>query len=118
MSARTTDSPFKAFNSNSRLSQGGRWTEEIVQVENMVRLLSTLALRGAVRDVAVPYEAAGGARIEAEFAPTLGILDRLRHGEAADVVILTREGLDELVRSGAWSRKPASIWRAPLSASR
>ena len=35
-------------------------------------------------------EAAGGARIDADFAPTLALLDRLRGGEGADVVILTR----------------------------
>jgi len=69
-------------------------------VENVVRVLSTLALRGAVRDLSGQYETAGGARIDADFAPTLGILDRLREGDAADVVILTREGLDELVRLG------------------
>ncbi len=65
-------------------------------MENVVRLLSTLALRGAVHDLAGSYEAAGGARIDAGFAPTLALLDRLRGGEGADVVILTREGLDEL----------------------
>ncbi len=70
-------------------------------MENVVRVLSTLALKGAVRNLAGQYEAAGGARIEDDFGPTLAILDRLREGEAADVVILTREGLDELVRSGA-----------------
>jgi molybdate transport system substrate-binding protein len=69
-------------------------------VENVVRVLSTLALMGAVRSLAGLYEAAGGARIDADFAPTLGILDRLRKGEAADVVILTREGLDELASQG------------------
>ena len=30
----------------------------------------------------------------------MALLDRLRGGEAADVVILTREGLDELAREG------------------
>jgi molybdate transport system substrate-binding protein len=39
-------------------------------------------------------------RIDADFAPTLALLDRLRGAEAADVVILTREGLDELAREG------------------
>ena len=65
-------------------------------MENVVRLLSTLALRGAVHNLAGRYQAAGGARIDADFAPTLALLDRLRGGEGADVVILTREGLDEL----------------------
>jgi molybdate transport system substrate-binding protein len=69
-------------------------------MENVVRVLSTLALKGAVQDLAGQYEAAGGARIDADFAPTLGLLDRLRNGETADVVILTREGLDGLAAQG------------------
>jgi molybdate transport system substrate-binding protein len=67
---------------------------------NVVRLLSTLALKGAVRSLAGRFEAAGGARIDADFAPTLGLLDRLRRGEGADVVILTREALGELAAQG------------------
>ena len=69
-------------------------------MENVVRLLSTLALMGAVRSLAGRYQAELGTRIDADFAPTLGLLDRLRAGEAADVVILTREGLDELANEG------------------
>jgi molybdate transport system substrate-binding protein len=65
-------------------------------MDNSVRVLSTLALRGAVGSLAGRYEAASGARIDADYAPTLALLDRLRGGESADVVILTREGLDEL----------------------
>jgi molybdate transport system substrate-binding protein len=70
-------------------------------MEDVVRVLSTLALMGAVRGLAGRYQAAGGARIDADFAPTLGLLDRLRGGETADVVILTRQGLDDLVRQGS-----------------
>jgi molybdate transport system substrate-binding protein len=66
----------------------------------VVRVLSTLALKGAVRDLAARYEAESGARIDADFAPTLALLDRLRGGEAADVVILTKEGLGELANEG------------------
>ncbi len=69
-------------------------------MENVVRLLSTLALKGAVSSLAARYEAAGGARIDADFAPTLALLDRIRGGEGADVVILTREGLGELAAEG------------------
>jgi molybdate transport system substrate-binding protein len=65
-------------------------------MQNTVRLLSTLALKGALHSLAGRYEAETGARIDADFAPTMGLLDRLRGGEAADVVILTREGLDGL----------------------
>jgi len=57
-------------------------------------------LMGAVRSLAGGYQAAGGARIDADFAPTLALLDRLRGSEAADVVVLTREGLDDLAAEG------------------
>ena len=65
-----------------------------------IRVLSTLALKGAVHGLAGQYQTAGGARIDADFAPTLALLERLRSGESADVVILTREGLEEVVREG------------------
>ena len=65
-----------------------------------IRVLSTLALKGAVHALASRFEAAGGVSIDADFAPTLALLTRLRAGEAADVLILTREGLDEVVSEG------------------
>lgn len=68
--------------------------------DDAVRLLSTLALQGALGRLAPQFEAATGIRIDAEFAPTVGLLPRLRSGEAADLVILTREGLDELAAEG------------------
>jgi molybdate transport system substrate-binding protein len=69
-------------------------------MSDAIRVLSTLALKGAVPSLAGQYRAAGGARIDVDFAPTLALLERLRSGEAADVVILTREGLDGFVREG------------------
>jgi len=69
-------------------------------MENVIRLLSTLALKGAVRSVAGRFQAAGGARIDADFAPTLALLERLRDGESADVVILTKQALDDLAGQG------------------
>jgi molybdate transport system substrate-binding protein len=69
-------------------------------MSDTLRVLSTLALKGAVHGLAGQYQAVGGASIVADFAPTLALLERLRAGEAADVVILTREGLDEVAREG------------------
>jgi molybdate transport system substrate-binding protein len=68
---------------------------------NVIRLLSTLALKGAVERLAGQYQATTGAKLDADYAPTVGLLKRLREGEKADVLILTREGLDELVGDGA-----------------
>lgn len=67
---------------------------------DVVRVLSTLALKGAVISLAARLEAEGGARIDADFAPTLALLERMRGGEGADVVILTKEALDDLAVKG------------------
>src|ERR1700716_1099560 len=69
-------------------------------MENVVRLLSTLALMGAVRSLAGGYQAAGGTRIDADFAPTLALLDLLSGSAGVGVVVLTREGLDDLAAEG------------------
>ena len=47
-------------------------------MENIVRVLSTLALQGAVRGLAGRYQSETGVRIDADFAPTLALLERLR----------------------------------------
>jgi len=70
-------------------------------MEHIIRLRSTLALKGAMQRLAGQYQAMAATRIDADFAPTLELLERLRQGETADVVILTKEGLDELVAEGA-----------------
>jgi molybdate transport system substrate-binding protein len=68
---------------------------------NSVRVLSTLALAGAVRALAEKYQAVSGASIDADFAPTVWLLERLKEGETADVLILTQEGLAGLASAGS-----------------
>jgi len=70
-------------------------------MENSVRVLSTLALAGAVRALAEKFEVKSGARIDADFAPTVRVLERLKEGETADVLILTDEGLAGLIAAGS-----------------
>lgn len=66
-----------------------------------IRLLSTLALKGAVERLAGQYQARAGTTLDADYAPTVGLLKRLHEGEQADVLILTREGLSDLIAEGA-----------------
>lgn len=58
-----------------------------------IAVLSTLALKGALE------AAAPGLR--AEFHATQALLKSIADGQGADVVILTKEGIDQLVRQGA-----------------
>jgi len=65
-----------------------------------IRILSTLALMGAMRDLAALYLAESGTLVEADFSPTVALLERLRAGEAADIAILTAQGVDDLITDG------------------
>ena len=62
-----------------------------------IRVLSTLAVQGALAKLTAGFERSAGAKIATGFAPTNGLLTRIKAGETADVAILTREGIDELV---------------------
>src|SRR5580698_10245187 len=64
-----------------------------------LRLLSTLAVMGAMRELIARCEAEG-IPIKADFAPTIALLERLRAGEAADIAIMTAEGIDDLIAEG------------------
>jgi molybdate transport system substrate-binding protein len=65
-----------------------------------IRVLSTLAVMGAMREVTAQYETETGTRIDADFAPTVALLERLRGGEPADIAILTAQGIDDLIAEG------------------
>ena len=65
-----------------------------------LRILSTLAVVGAMRGLGTRLEAVAGLRVEADFLPTTGLLQRIRAGERAELAILTAEGIGELVGEG------------------
>ena len=65
-----------------------------------MRLLSTLALSGVVQALTPAFEAAQGVRLRCEFMPTAVLMPRLLGGEAADVALLTADGVTALVDAG------------------
>jgi molybdate transport system substrate-binding protein len=69
-------------------------------MKTTIRLFSTLALMGAMRNLSDRFEAETGTHIDPVFSPTVGLLERLRNGEPADVLILTSEALDDLAAKG------------------
>jgi molybdate transport system substrate-binding protein len=66
----------------------------------MIRVLSTLAMMGAMRDIVPLWEARTGLTVAAEYAPTVALLERLRAGATADLVFLTAAGLADMARAG------------------
>jgi molybdate transport system substrate-binding protein len=69
-----------------------------------IRVLSTLAVMGAMRELTARHEAATGTGVEADFAPTVALLERLRAGEPADIAILTASAIDDLTAEGVMRR--------------
>ena len=66
----------------------------------MPRLMSTLALAGLLREAAPALEAALGARVTVELAPTRTLEGRIRAGEHADAAVLTAEAVAALAAEG------------------
>ncbi|RUV28757.1 MULTISPECIES: substrate-binding domain-containing protein [unclassified Mesorhizobium] len=62
-----------------------------------ITLASTLALQTVMESIGSTLD---GRNLRLTFAPTKILLDRLRNGEQADVVVLTREGILRLVEEG------------------
>jgi molybdate transport system substrate-binding protein len=67
---------------------------------NSLRILSTLATKGALSPLLAGFTQATGIAVTADYGPTNALVPRLRSGEAADVVILTRAALDDLAGEG------------------
>ena len=65
-----------------------------------VRVLSTLAVMGAMRELTARYESETGVAVSADFSPTVALLERLRGGEVADIAILTAQGIQEMIAAG------------------
>ena len=65
-----------------------------------LKILSTLAVQGALPALVGRYEQSAGTSIAIEFAPTNGLLARIAAGEAADIAILTRAAVDDMARRG------------------
>lgn len=65
-----------------------------------MQLLSTLAVMGAMQNLAAAYRARTGVEVEPEFAPTVALLERIRAGAAGDAAILTAQGIDDLIAEG------------------
>ena len=65
-----------------------------------LRILSTLATKGALSPLLASFTEATGTSVSADYGPTNALLPRLRAGEAADVAIITRAAVDALAAEG------------------
>jgi molybdate transport system substrate-binding protein len=65
-----------------------------------LRVLSAFGMQAAMDDLGPKFERASGHKLAIAFATGGGVLKRAQDGEAADVVITLRQGIDRLVKDG------------------
>ena len=70
-------------------------------MEASVEVLSTLALRGVLVEIAEDFRTRTGLVIAATYKSTNAALELIAQGTTADMTIVTREAIERLVRDGA-----------------
>jgi molybdate transport system substrate-binding protein len=65
-----------------------------------VKLVTTVAMQGAVDALTPEFTKATGYGIEMEFGPPSACVDMMRQGIAADVVVSTSDGIETLAQEG------------------
>ena len=65
-----------------------------------IRIFSSNALTDVLAELIPEYERSSGNKVVATIEPTSAIVNRIRNGETADVVVLIRQSVQELQRAG------------------
>ena len=65
-----------------------------------VRVLASTGIQAAVEALGPRFEKAGGDTLKVDFSTTATLRERIDKGEAFDVLILTDEAVDALIKSG------------------
>lgn len=69
-------------------------------MSNKIKLVTTVAMQGAVDALTSEFTKATGYGIEMEFGPPSACVDMMRQGVAADVVVSTPDGIETLANEG------------------
>ena len=65
-----------------------------------IKVLSTQATEEAYKELVPQFEKASGHKVSTIFTGTLGVMKRLSDGEAHDLLIMSRQSIDELTQTG------------------
>lgn len=69
-------------------------------MSNNIKLVTTVAMQGAVDALTPEFTKATGYGIDMEFGPPSACVDMMRQGMAADVVVSTPDGIEALAKEG------------------
>jgi molybdate transport system substrate-binding protein len=65
-----------------------------------IKVLSTQATEEAYKELVPQFEKASGHKVTTIFTGTLGVMKRLSDGESYDLLIMSRQSIDELAQAG------------------
>src|SRR5450759_2074581 len=65
-----------------------------------IKVFSTIGVQAALEELAPKFEKASGHKLAITWATAAVLVKRVQAGEAADLLILTRQSLDALVKDG------------------
>ncbi len=65
-----------------------------------IKLLSPGAMMSSLKQLVPQFETSSGQKVTVTYSPALALADRIKNGEAADVVILGEDSADALLQSG------------------
>ncbi len=65
-----------------------------------IKLICTTALKTSLDELLPQFERASGHKVEPSYGPSAQLTKRLAKGEAADAVVLTGPGIEEMTKAG------------------
>src|SRR5688500_11149361 len=72
----------------------------VVAQDRPVKIVATIAVEGAFAEIEPALPMRSGVPVEVEFATTAALVERLTHGETADLAVLTKEAVQQLAVNG------------------
>ena len=68
-----------------------------------LKVMASVAIQQAYNELVPQFETASGHKVVTEWVPTAIMMQRLRAGEAPDIVIMASNGVDELIAAGKFT---------------
>ncbi len=65
-----------------------------------IKVLSSNAMSDAMADLLPEFERTSGHKVVATYGPSPAVMNRIKAGEPADIVVLGRQSIDELKKAG------------------
>jgi len=75
-----------------------------------VKVFSTIGVQAALEELTPKFEKASGHKLNITWATAAVLVKRIQGGETADLMVLTKQGLDAMVKEGKATAGPDAIF--------